>query len=72
MQLISTLFSYVILNVLYLIVNNQEFHEAAKGVADKAVACGLEINLECGNYAIALKTSKNNTSKVIIRFYCID
>jgi phosphopantetheinyl transferase (holo-ACP synthase) len=40
------------------------FLDAAKEAADKAVTCGVEINVECSNYAIKLHTGRSDSTKV--------
>lgn len=45
-------------------VGDPNFMDAAKDAADKAVTCGVEINLECSNYPILLKDGSGDSSKV--------
>lgn len=54
-------------------VADPRFMDAAKEAADKAVTCGVEINVECSSYAITLKSGLADSAEVrtIIVFACV-
>lgn len=46
---------------------DEGFTAAAKEAAEKAVTCGVEINTECGNYAITLQKGSRGDSQKVLR-----
>lgn len=56
------LFCLLIKSVYWLLIfvrtGDDKFLSAAREAAENAVNCGIEINLECGNYPIALQTKR--------------
>jgi hypothetical protein len=66
MWLLNCADRYDIYQILsFICLDDEKFLQAAKEATDKAVTCGKEINLECGNYPIKIGDSTSHTSSKV-------